>query len=316
MVARRAAPERSRQGRSSSQAWTRRGTDGDKRDDVWPAARATRQRYPRRRCPRARPSAAPSAPRSGRLRRDRLRRELRRPHRRPRARRLGRPRARARPLRDRRAPDVGLRGPDRVARAMGLAGSVRQEFGDLVVHTPHGTARYELPLTFSTFDYRELCGLLWDAVRRRVRDRKGRTGAPAPRSSTPTAATLGAAGRGRARLAADARRRRRLPAARRAALARARGPPGGASRRSRDLDRPPYVPAGLRLELSAADEVRVGVGSFDPRFHVKDTTVLLAEDLERDAGALPGQLDPAQAARGGRATASSSPATPRATACR
>jgi digeranylgeranylglycerophospholipid reductase len=29
--------------------------------------------------------------------------------------------------------------------------------------------------------------------------------------------------------------------------------------------------------------VRVGVGSFDPRFHVKDTTVLLAEDLNREA---------------------------------
>jgi menaquinone-9 beta-reductase len=28
--------------------------------------------------------------------------------------------------------------------------------------------------------------------------------------------------------------------------------------------------------------MRVGVGSFDPRFHVKDTTVLLAEDLERE----------------------------------
>ena len=31
----------------------------------------------------------------------------------------------------------------------------------------------------------------------------------------------------------------------------------------------------------ARDEQRIGVGSFDPRFHVKDTTVLLAEDLER-----------------------------------
>ena len=29
------------------------------------------------------------------------------------------------------------------------------------------------------------------------------------------------------------------------------------------------------------DEVRIGVGSFDPRVHVKDTTVLLAEDLGR-----------------------------------
>src|SRR3569833_186414 len=41
-----------------------------------------------------------------------------------------------------------------------------------------------------------------------------------------------------------------------------------------------YVPAGYGWSFPARDEVRVGVGSFDPRFHVKDTTVLLAEDLE------------------------------------
>ena len=29
------------------------------------------------------------------------------------------------------------------------------------MHTPHGDARYRLPWTFSTFDYRELCQLLW-----------------------------------------------------------------------------------------------------------------------------------------------------------
>ena len=40
-------------------------------------------------------------------------------------------------------------------------GSHRQTFGRLVVHTPHGTSRFELPWTFSTFDYRELCSLLW-----------------------------------------------------------------------------------------------------------------------------------------------------------
>src|ERR671923_219149 len=47
-------------------------------------------------------------------------------------------------------------------RAMDLMGSHRQTFGRLVVHTPHGTARLELPWTFSTFDYPELCRLLWD----------------------------------------------------------------------------------------------------------------------------------------------------------
>ena len=77
-----------------------------------------------------------------------------------------------------------------------------------------------------------------------------------------------------------------------------------------------YVPAGYGWSFPAADELRIGVGSFDPRFHVKDTTVLLAEDLEREPGALPGQLDPPPAARGHRATASSSWATRPATACR
>ena len=42
-----------------------------------------------------------------------------------------------------------------------------------------------------------------------------------------------------------------------------------------------YVPAGYGWSFPAGDELRIGVGSFDPRFHVKDTTVLLAEDLER-----------------------------------
>src|SRR5919205_3809150 len=45
---------------------------------------------------------------------------------------------------------------------LGLAGSIRQTFPELVVHTPHATARYRLPWTFSTFDYRTLCALLDD----------------------------------------------------------------------------------------------------------------------------------------------------------
>src|SRR5919107_6365871 len=47
-------------------------------------------------------------------------------------------------------------------KAMGLEASARQEFDSLVVHTPHGTSRYALPWTFSTFDYRELCQILFD----------------------------------------------------------------------------------------------------------------------------------------------------------
>ena len=45
---------------------------------------------------------------------------------------------------------------------MGVEDSMRQTFGELVIHSPHATVRYDLPWTFSTFDYRTLCGLLAD----------------------------------------------------------------------------------------------------------------------------------------------------------
>src|SRR5918997_2471042 len=45
-------------------------------------------------------------------------------------------------------------------RNLGLEDSMRQTFEELVIHTPHTTARYRLPFTFSTFDYPELCALL------------------------------------------------------------------------------------------------------------------------------------------------------------
>ncbi len=46
--------------------------------------------------------------------------------------------------------------------ALGLQGAQRQTFDRLVVHTPWRTSSWRLPWTFSTFDYRELCALLWE----------------------------------------------------------------------------------------------------------------------------------------------------------
>ena len=75
----------------------------------------------------------------------------------------GRARAGARPLRDRRAPDLGVRRADGVAgepRAAGLdPPDVRLAAG---AHAARATARWPLPFTFSTFDYRQLCALLWE----------------------------------------------------------------------------------------------------------------------------------------------------------
>src|SRR4029453_18257368 len=46
--------------------------------------------------------------------------------------------------------------------AMGLEGSLQQTFHELVVHTPYGTSRWPLPWSFSTFDYRTICRILWE----------------------------------------------------------------------------------------------------------------------------------------------------------
>ena len=43
-----------------------------------------------------------------------------------------------------------------------------------------------------------------------------------------------------------------------------------------------YVPAGYGWSFPAEGEVRIGVGSFDPRYHVREPTVRLACDLGAD----------------------------------
>jgi glycine/D-amino acid oxidase-like deaminating enzyme len=43
-----------------------------------------------------------------------------------------------------------------------LEAAILQTFDALVFHTPAISARWPLPWTFSTFDYRMLCRLLWD----------------------------------------------------------------------------------------------------------------------------------------------------------
>jgi flavin-dependent dehydrogenase len=166
--------------------------------------------------------------------------------------------------------------------AMGLEDSARQEFGELVVHTPHGTSRYELPWTFSTFDYRELCRLLWKQC-----DAEFETAKVEGRNRDVVHTDRGDVS---APLIVDALGWRRILAADGgyqppdAPLSRGLEvhPHGGGEDLEIWIDRR-YVPAGYGWSFPARDERRIGVGSFDPRFHVKDTTVLLADDLERPA---------------------------------
>jgi flavin-dependent dehydrogenase len=166
-------------------------------------------------------------------------------------------------------------------QALGLMSSLRQTFHELVVHTPRGTSRWSLPWSFSTFDYRELCALLWSQSE--CRD-----------TELDTATVTGRAGytvhtdRGelRAPLVVDALGWRRVlsnatpiqPPNARLSRGLEVHPWGSGDEMELWID-PGYVRAGYSWSFPAREELRVGVGSFWPTHHVKEPTVRLAGDL-------------------------------------
>ena len=178
--------------------------------------------------------------------------------------------------------------PTEWLRATGLIGAERQRFDSLLIHTPHGSRRYRLPWTFSTFDYRELCELLWRDCDARFETAKvnGRAAAANGDGAIAVETDRGVLS---APLVVDALGWRRLLASGdgfqppEAPLSRGLEVHPGGSGEDLEvwIDRR-YVPAGYGWSFPARDELRIGVGSFDPRFHVRGTTELLAEDLGRD----------------------------------
>jgi flavin-dependent dehydrogenase len=164
--------------------------------------------------------------------------------------------------------------------ALGLMPAVRQTFGELVIHTPSSSSRYRLPWTFSTFDYRELCGLLAEQGDARFETAKvnGRTGSVVhtDRGDLEAPLVVDALGWRRVLGAGEGFQPPDAPLSRGLEV----HPHGAGEDLEIWIDRR-YVPAGYGWSFPARDELRIGVGSFDPRFHVKDTTVALAEDLGR-----------------------------------
>jgi menaquinone-9 beta-reductase len=174
--------------------------------------------------------------------------------------------------------------PTRWLSALDLEDALQQTFPELVIHTPHTTVRYELPWTFSTFDYRTLCGLLWDQL-------------PPSQFSFETAKVERREGDGvltdrgliRAGIVVDALGWRRVLGSGAnvqppdALLSRGLEvhPFGAGSDLEVWIDRR-YVPAGYGWSFPAGGEVRIGVGSFDPRFHVREPTGRLAQDLDAE----------------------------------
>jgi flavin-dependent dehydrogenase len=178
--------------------------------------------------------------------------------------------------------------PTEWLRRLELMDCERQRFDTLVMHTPHGDSRYKLPWTFSTFDYPELCQLLWRDCDAGFETAKV-NGRAAPSNGGEGIAIDTDRGTLTAPLVIDALGWRRI-------LGRGDGyqppdaplsrglevhPGGGGEDLEIWIDRR-YVPAGYGWSFPAGEETRIGVGSFDPRFHVRATTELLAEDLDRD----------------------------------
>jgi flavin-dependent dehydrogenase len=194
--------------------------------------------------------------------------------------------------------------PTEWMRAMGLMAAERQRFDSLLMHTPHGDSRFRLPFTFSTFDYRELCEILWRDCDARFETAKV-NGRLSPASGEEAIAVETDRGTISAPLVVDALGWRRM-------LAGGDGYQPPDAPLSRGLEVHPdgtgedlevwidrrYVPAGYGWSFPAGDELRIGVGSFDPRFHVRATTELLAEDLGSEKVRYQGNWIPHKLRRG------------------
>ena len=170
--------------------------------------------------------------------------------------------------------------------AMGLEGAVRQELPYMSFTTPFGTVRYRLPWSWSAFDYRELCQILWAGCEgvgfetAKV-DGRGETG---PDGDIEVLTDRGVL---RAPIVVDAMGWRRVLASPHyqppdAPLSRGLevhpGHDGGGDSLDIWIERD-LVRRGYGWRVPAGEEARIGVGSYDPRRHVREPTVSLAERL-------------------------------------
>ena len=201
--------------------------------------------------------------------------------------------------------------------ALELDSSLRQSFDALVVHTPFRTSRWQLPWSFSTFDYRELCALLWEQAQAPTLEFEtatvtGRRGHTVETDRGELSAPLVVDGLGWRRVLSNAKPIQ--PPRARLSRGLEVHPPGTGRDMELWLDAG-YVRAGYSWSFPAGDELRVGVGSFWPSHHVKEPTVRLAGDLGLPPAATRATGSPTSCAARSR-TASSSSATRPDTACR
>ncbi len=176
--------------------------------------------------------------------------------------------------------------------ALGLGEAIRQEIPHMRFITPHGSVRYRLPWSWSAFDYRHLCQLLYAQSDARFHTAKvqGRANLDQPVEGEGEGIGV-VTDRGvlRAPLVVDALGWRRVLGESgyqppNAPLSRGLEVHPGAH--SGDLDvwiERSLVRRGYGWRVPAAGEARVGVASYAPADHVRRPTVELAERLDLEA---------------------------------
>ena len=164
--------------------------------------------------------------------------------------------------------------------AMGVERSIRQELPCMAFHTPHGSARFRLPWSWSSFDYRELCAALWEQcdARFEIAAVQGRTGETVHTDRGDLTAPLIVDALGWRRMLGKHVQPPEAPISRGLEVH-----PGDG--RGEDLevwiDRS-VVRFGYAWSVPAAGERRIGVGSYEPRHHVKEPTRDMARRLETE----------------------------------
>jgi flavin-dependent dehydrogenase len=174
--------------------------------------------------------------------------------------------------------------------ALGLQSSVRQELRFMCFATPHGAFRLRLPWSWGAFDYSELCGLLW-----------AQSSARFERALVKSRIDGGVRtdrGDVRSPLVVDALGWRRVLGSKPYAgiggpLSRALEvhPSGSGDALDVVIDRA-LLRRGYCWRVPAADEVRVGAASYDPRVAVKQPTADIAERFGVDTVRHQGNLIP------------------------
>src|SRR5271167_2835341 len=166
--------------------------------------------------------------------------------------------------------------------ALDVGASERQRFDKLVAHTPYRTSRWSLPWLYSTFDYRELCALLWDQAEAdgtecelEIATVTGREGFSVHTDRGDLSAPLIVDALGWRRVLSNAEpiQPPNAPLSRGLEV----HPPGRGEEMELWIDHR-YIRSGYSWSFPADDELRVGVGSFWPEHHVKEPTVRLARD--------------------------------------